>query len=350
MKQKNTKTNSAKNIKYDYKEILVAQIENLKHQLLVASFFSGVGGFDKGARRAGFQSIIQSDWEIKTGRAFEQNIPWDSNCNIHELLQSEGIFLAGKRTGDITKMNFSDIQKYVKDHLKLILSPGDLSVIIGGPPCQDYSKCNNHRNINGWRNQLIFPYLRMIAAAKPKVALVEQVPDVLCEKFFHIWCRIKLELNTMKDYIWDYRIMNAMNYGGRQNRKRLIIMLVRRDLGVPVSFPEPTSPDLTKVAVQSLLPDVYNFSPGQFSDDIKSAKDNVFCTMTATGSEYFYGIDGVRRKPTMKERLVLTELEGLNLKGIGETAQKKMVGNMVQLSLSEALFNHIKREILKVVD
>jgi hypothetical protein len=60
--------------------------------------------------------------------------------------------------------------------------------------------------------------------------------------------------------------------------------------------------------------------------------------MTATGSEWFYGIDGKRRPLTIQERLVLTDLEGLNLRGIGITGQKRLLGNMVQVSFAQHYF------------
>ena len=337
----------AKKNKKSENKMIVAQLEQLKKQLFVASFFSGVGGFDRGARRAGFQSLLQSDyWDI-AGKAFELNID-----NIGEgkycHLRSEGIYLAGDILGNIKNISFDHMQSLVREYLKINLGIGDLDVMIGGPPCQGFSKCNNNRSIELEGNFLIFPYLDLINVAKPKVALIEQVPDMLSDTFRVIWNKIRVKLNTMRDYKWDYRVMNAADYGSRQNRKRLIIMLVRRDLNVPVSFPEPTLPDLSKVAVQALLPNVCHFSPGQYSDGIKSAKDNLFCTMTATGSEYFYDMEGTRSKPEMWERLVLTELEGLILDGIPQTAQKKLVGNMVQISFAEALFLHIKKHILKV--
>jgi len=330
-------------------KMIVAQLEQLKKQLFVASFFSGVGGFDRGARRAGFQSLLQSDyWDI-AGKAFELNIDNNGEGKYCHL-RSEGIYLAGDILGNIKNMSFDHMQSLIREHLKINIGIGDLDVMIGGPPCQDQSKCNNFKDIMGEKNHLIFPYLDMIEASQPKVALIEQVPDMLGPIFEVLWQKVRLRLNRMRNYSWNYQVMNAKDYGARQDRKRLIIMLVRRNLNVPVSFPKPVSPDLSKVAVQSLLPDVYHFSPGQYADGIKSARENVFCTMTATGSEYFYAFDGERRKPLMKERLVLSELEGLHLSGICETDQKTLVGNMVQVSFSEALFQHIKTHILKVDD
>jgi DNA (cytosine-5)-methyltransferase 1 len=194
----------------------VAPLRPLPKPLYTVSFFSGVGGFDKGSRLAGFQSLVQSDWWEGAGKAFELNIPKEGS-NQSEYLRSEGIFLAGKEKGDITKIHFTDLQAYIDTHLKMQIKVRELDVMLGGPPCQDYSKANNFRDIDGERNHLIFDYLRLIREGKPKVALIEQVPDLLCDTFQHIWTRIRLTLNTMTDYLWGHEIMNAMNYGARQN-------------------------------------------------------------------------------------------------------------------------------------
>lgn len=329
-------------VEEDYNAIHWHPLSNTDNLLTTLSFFSGVGGLDKGAKKAGFTSLFQSDIMKAAGDCFLLN-----RDNEIEHLESEGIFAVGNSSGDIHKLNFDSIAENVYKLLKVQIPKGSIDVIHGGPPCQDVSKCNNKRSVSSKRNRLIFELLRMIEEAKPKVGLIEQVPDLLSDRYFSLWSEIKVFLNRMTDYIWNYRIMDAADYGARQRRKRLIIMLVRKDLGVPVSFPEPIPVDLEKVAVGKLLPHIYFFSPGQFADGIKVAKDNIFCTMTATGSEKAYGMDGKARDFTMPERLVLTELEGLIMTGIPKSKQKKLVGNMVQVSLAECLFRHIREQILE---
>lgn len=330
-----------------YKDILVAPLDKAEKPLYINSYFSGIGGFDKGAKRAGFQTLVQSDWWEVAGKSFELNIPSDANLMQPDYLKSEGVFLAGPNSGDITKLNFNIVRKHIADNLGVNLNQGDLDVIIGGPPCQGYSKSNTNKKKGDPRNELIFDLLRIINETKPKVAMIEQVPTLITCEFIEMWNLIKLRLNCLTDYRWDYKVMNAKYYGARQSRERLIIMLVRRDLGVAPSFPLPQEPDLNKVSVHKLLPHVYHHSPGQFMDGIKNSRENIFCTMTATGSEYLYGLNGKRWNATVRERLILSELEGLNLKGIGLTASKKLIGNMVQVSFAEALFKHIKTHILR---
>ena len=69
--------------------------------------------------------------------------------------------------------------------------------------------------------------------------------------------------------------------------------------------------------------------------------------MTASGSEFVYELDGKPRKPTLAEKLRLTELDGYNLEGIPRSHQNRLLGNMVQISFAEALFKHIRTHILK---
>jgi DNA (cytosine-5)-methyltransferase 1 len=149
----------AKKNKKSENKIIVAQLERLKRQLYVASFFSGVGGFDRGARRAGFQSLIQSDWWDIAGKAFELNID-NSGDGKYCHLRSEGLYLAGDIIGNIKNMSFDQIQALIKEHLKINLGIGDLDVMIGGPPCQGFSKCNNSRSVELEGNFFDIPLFR----------------------------------------------------------------------------------------------------------------------------------------------------------------------------------------------
>jgi hypothetical protein len=327
--------------------IYVAPLVNPNDQLYTIGNFVGVGGLDKGAKLAGFTSLLQSDWWPTTGKAFELNIPGVCNSPKPDYLKSEGIFLAGNEFGDIKKLSYTKIRDIIKEKLNIQISKRQIAVIMGGPPCQGISLANSDRNPFDIRNELIFELLRLINEFKPKVGLIEQVPVILGENMIPLMNRVLSYIGLMTDYHCSYKVLNAMNYGARQDRRRIIFMLVRKDLNVMPSFPEPQPVDLSKVSVNALLPHIYNFSPGQFLNGIKPAKDNVFCTMTASGSEFVYELDGIPRKPTLAEKLVLTELEGYNLDGLARSHQNRLLGNMVQISFAEALFQHIKIHILK---
>jgi len=142
-------------------------------------------------------------------------------------------------------------------------------------------------------------------------------------------------------------VIDASQYGARQQRERLIVILVRKDVGVP-SFPRPTKPDLSKVSVNALFPYVTHFSGGHFYNKVLSAKKKVFCTMTATGSELFFGEGTEKWEVTVEERLLLTEMDGMSTEGISKTKAKRGIGNAVQPSLMDAICSHLTTEVLKI--
>ena len=113
------------------------------------SLFSGIGGFDLGAERAGLQNL----WA----------------CEIDEFKQQ------------ILRKHFPDTQIY--SDIKTI-NPPYVDVISGGFPCQDISqsqfryKNNRYGNygIKGERSGLWSEYARVIRCVRPKYVIIENSP------------------------------------------------------------------------------------------------------------------------------------------------------------------------------
>ncbi|MSS11287.1 DNA cytosine methyltransferase [Clostridium sp. WB02_MRS01] len=121
---------------------------------------------------------------------------------------------------------------------KLIKAANGIDVIIGGPPCQAYSIAGRIRDENGmkddYRNYLFESYLKVVDKYKPKAFVFENVPgilsaqpgdrpiiDIIQESFDKVGYHV---LADLKNAIIDFT-----EYGVPQNRKRIIILGLRKD-------------------------------------------------------------------------------------------------------------------------
>lgn len=115
-----------------------------------------------------------------------------------------------------------------------------IDLIIGGPPCQAYSVAGRVRDENGmkndYRNFLFEHYLNVVNRYKPKAFVFENVPGLLsaAPNGKPIKEIIKKSFNNIGyDIIEDlktFALVNASDFGVPQNRKRLIILGIKKEL------------------------------------------------------------------------------------------------------------------------
>ena len=111
-------------------------------------------------------------------------------------------------------------------------------------PCQDLSKAGKQKGMGaGTRSGLLWEVERLLneCTELPQVLLMENVPDVLSEKFrpdFYRWCDF-LESKGYKNY---HQVLNAKHYGIPQNRERCFMVSVLGDYYY--EFPEPVPLEL----------------------------------------------------------------------------------------------------------
>lgn len=182
-------------------------------KLIMGDFFSGAGGLSEGFHQAGFTSLFGNDFDEDSGKTYSLNNP-------------EAIFYHRP----IQDLTANEILKDVG------LEPGELDVLVGGPPCQGFSINAPIRSASDPRNHLFKHYVRIVLEGlQPKVVLFENVPGLLsmgdtlhdvCEAFMRAGYRVK------------YKLLNAAHYGVPQERWRLLIIGTRLD-DVSISFPEP---------------------------------------------------------------------------------------------------------------
>lgn len=169
--------------------------------------FAGAGGLSVGIEQAGFKLVAATDWDHWSCETLRAN---HKDIFIHE--------------GDIASIDLKDFQSY--------LNGDEVDLIVGGPPCQGFSALGKRLKKDP-RNQLWRQYMRFVEYFRPKVFVIENVPEIIKSQEF-------MEIKTTAEqlgYMVKEKILRAVDYGVPQKRRRAIIIGSR--IGTPV-FPEPT--------------------------------------------------------------------------------------------------------------
>lgn len=217
----------------------------------VVSFFAGAGGLDLGFENAGFNV----SWACE----FDKNI-WETYRLNHPNTYLE--------TRSITEVEPEDL-------------PSQITGIIGGPPCQSWSLAGSMRGINDPRGQLFYDYLRLLNAKQPQFFVAENVPGMLSPTHIEEFLRIVDKFREC-GYRVTYKLLNAWDFGGGQDRKRVIIVGYRNDLDIEFNFN-----NLTPVEHRLVLRDVI----GDLPEPLPALEKNYTNgdTGAVANNEYFIG-------------------------------------------------------------
>jgi DNA (cytosine-5)-methyltransferase 1 len=171
----------------------------------IVSLFSGAGGLDLGFFNAGFPLAFAVD-----------NFPAAVETHRHNFPRASAL------SADLIDLGPEGVVR----HLDGILKPGQAIGVIGGPPCQGFSRANNASVATDPRNQLPMLYLGIVKALQARydvqLVLFENVLGIRDAKHEVVFRAIlrrlrRLGLHTRVD---EY---SALDFGVPQTRNRVII-------------------------------------------------------------------------------------------------------------------------------
>ena len=170
-------------------------------QFTFIDLFAGIGGFRIALDKLGGQCLGYSEIDKQAIKVYQQN--FISYFNKHEI-----------ELGDITKIS---------------QLPHSVDIIVGGVPCQPWSVAGCLRGFEDKRGKLWFDVIRLVNKNQPKGFIFENVSGLASPKNRDNLELILSELTNI-GYCVKWKVLNAYDFGLPQNRDRVFIVGIRRDI------------------------------------------------------------------------------------------------------------------------
>ena len=168
--------------------------------------FAGIGGFRYALESFGCKCVFSSEWDKYCQESYKINFNDDAR-------------------GDITQIDEKEIPNF--------------DVLCAGFPCQPFSISGKQKGFNDTRGTLFFDIVRIVNYHQPKIIFLENVKNLKAHNggaTFEVISRTLDELN----YNIYYKVLNAKDFGLPQNRERITIICIRKDIDSgKFKFPEP---------------------------------------------------------------------------------------------------------------
>lgn len=186
--------------------------------LTFIDLFSGCGGFSLGLEWAGLRCLAAIDFNESAIETFGRNHP------------------------EVPVALVKDLTKFAPKELDAALGSERVDVIVGGPPCQGFSKArqvggSNHgeRLVYDPRRELYREFLKYVAYYQPKVFVMENVPGMRSAAGGAFFTAVQVDSRELGYRVIPYEVQ-AWRFGVPQKRIRQLIIGTRREL--PLFIPD----------------------------------------------------------------------------------------------------------------
>lgn len=206
----------------------------MKNAPTVISLYSGAGGLDYGFEAAGFRTAVALEMDPACCETLRRNRRWPViQRSIHAVPSSELLEVAG-------------------------LKKGETDVLIGGPPCQPFSKSGywakgDAARLEDTRSDTLGAYMRVLEDTLPKAFLLENVEGLAYSnkaEGLDLLLGLIEQINRRSGtrYRPAFKVVSAAGYGVPQLRERFIMVASRE--GTPFEFPPRTHRPAEDLAAQ----------------------------------------------------------------------------------------------------
>lgn len=169
--------------------------------------FAGIGGFHTAMDSFGAECVFSSEWDKYAQITYYENY---------------GV----KPNGDITLIQAKDIPAH--------------DILCAGFPCQPFSISGKRKGFEDTRGTLFFDVARIAKYHQPKILLMENVKNFAKHDNGNTLKTVEETLHEI-GYNFSYKLLNASHFGLPQNRERIYMIAIRKDIQLDnFLFPNPT--------------------------------------------------------------------------------------------------------------
>ncbi len=203
--------------------------------------FCGAGGLSLGFDKAGFKNVFSVEFNPDFAKTYKRNFP------SHNLI-------------------VDDIRNIDNDRILELAGGIAADVIVGGPPCQGFSLAGNigRSFIDDERNRLFKEFVRFVSCIRPQMFVMENVAAMAT----HLRGKT---IETIVDafeqagvgYRVKYEVLNSADYGIAQERRRIVVVGIRKDVHSEFSYPAKSEKVYT---IKDAIGDLPALKSGETSD------------------------------------------------------------------------------------
>jgi len=201
---------------------------------IAVDLFSGAGGLSYGLECAGFRVALAADldgWALETHAHNFEGLALQLDLGVQE----------------------------VRDSTVKLFEGVDVAIVVGGPPCQPYSRAGRSkirslvesgaRDPEDLRRELWRAFIDIVVRIRPRAVLMENVPDMALADDMFVLRQILGHLEGA-GYEADARVVDTWHYGVPQHRQRLAVVGIRD--GKSFEWPNPSERTVLQDAIGDL--------------------------------------------------------------------------------------------------
>lgn len=215
-------------------------------KIKIATVFSGIGAFEQALNKLkiDYEIIFACDNGEREINKSREEIVAESNKNNMDINEYVSLLYSKTKRKNMMKKsyfaNYDITEDRWYDDIRFIDGSkyeNKVDIFVGGSPCQSFSLIGKRAGLEDARGTLFYDYARLVQEIKPKVFIYENVPGMLSHDKGNTW-KVINEVFQSLGYKTYMSILNSLDYGIPQDRKRLFIVGFK-DNNMNFSFPKP---------------------------------------------------------------------------------------------------------------